>query len=90
MAKVVFASIATAILVATAWAAVGTALARDRELQAILDRVACVPERVVSKKLSATVVVYEVICKSPGRVVQVECLGTECRLLARPRDDVEE
>jgi hypothetical protein len=87
MAKVIFAYTATTILVVVGW---GTALASDRELQAILARVACVPERVVPHKLSATVVVYEVICKSSGRAVQVECLGTECRLLARPRDDDEE
>lgn len=89
MAKVVVASIAVAILVAAAWAAIGTALASDRELRAILDRLACVPERVVSNKLSPTLVVYEVSCKQSGRVVQVECLKQDCRLLARPRDDEE-
>ncbi len=89
MVRVVFASVATAILLAVASWAAGNALASDRELLAILDRLACVPDRVVSNRLSPTLVVYEVTCKRSGRVVQVECLKTDCRLLARPRDDDE-
>jgi len=89
MAKIVLPSIVVASLAAAAWAATGTALASDRELRAILDRLACVPERVVSNKLSPTLIVYEVNCKQSGRVLQVECLESDCRLLARPRDDDE-
>lgn len=89
MAKVVFVPMAAAILLAIGWFSVGTALASDRELRAILDRLACVPERAVSNKLSPTLVIHEVTCKQSGRVVQVECLKTDCRLLAQPRDDDE-
>jgi len=89
MAKVVSASMVTSILLALGWASAGVALASDRELRAILDRLACVPDRVASNRLSATLVGYEVICKQSGRAVQVECLKTDCRLLAPPRDDDE-
>ena len=76
----------TAILLAVAT----VAFARDRELQAVLQRLACVPDRVVSNRLSPTLVVYEVTCKQSGRVVQVECLETNCRLLIQARDDAKE
>ncbi len=66
------------------------ALASDRELQAVLDRNACVPARVVSTKLSPTLEVYEVTCKGPGRVLQVVCLATDCRLQTRPREQDDE
>jgi hypothetical protein len=77
---------ATAILLAVAT----VAFARDRELQAVLQPLACVPDRVVSNRLSPTLVVYEVTCKRSGRVVQVECLETNCRLLIQARDDEKE
>jgi hypothetical protein len=71
--------------------AVATPLfAKDRELQAVLQALACVPDRVVSSRLSPTLVVYEVNCKQSGRVVQVECLETQCRLLIPTRDDQKE
>jgi hypothetical protein len=63
------------------------AVARDRELRAILEPLACVPERIVANRLSPTVVVYEVTCKGSARVVQVECLESQCRLLVPARDD---
>ncbi len=69
--------------------AIDDANAGDRELQAILDRLACVPERVVSNRLSPMLIVYDVICKRSGRAVQVQCLELDCRLLTQPRDDDE-
>jgi hypothetical protein len=77
---------ATAILFAIAT----VAFAKDRELQAILQPLACVPDHVVPNRLSPTLVVYEVTCKRSGRVVQVECLETQCRLLIPTRDDEKE
>jgi hypothetical protein len=77
---------ATAILLAVAT----VAFAKDRELQAVLQSLACVPDRVVSNRLSPTVVVHEVTCKQPARVVHVECLATKCRLLIPTRDDEKE
>jgi hypothetical protein len=77
---------ATAILLAVAT----VAFAKDRELQAVLQPLACVPDRVVSNRLSPTLIVYEVTCKRSGRVVQVECLETNCRLLIPTRDDEKE
>ena len=71
--------------------AVATRLfAKDRELQAVLQPLACVPDRVVSNRLSPALVVYEVTCKQSRRVVQVECLETQCRLLIPTRDDEKE
>lgn len=61
----------------------GGAYASDRELQAVLDRNACVSARIVSTKLSPTLEIYEVTCKGPGRVLQVVCLETDCRLQTR-------
>jgi hypothetical protein len=77
---------ATAILLAVAT----VAFAKDRGLQAVLQSLAWVPDRVVSNRLSPTLVVYEVTCKRSGRVVQVECLETMCRLLIPTRDDERE
>lgn len=74
---------ATAILLAVTT----VAFAKDRELQAVLLPLACAPDRVVSNRLSPTLVVYEVTCKRSGRVVQVECLETQCRLLMPNRDE---
>jgi len=81
------ATIAFGLLYAVGFFAMNDAHASDRELRAILDRVACVPDRVVPNRLSRTLVVYEVTCRQSARTVQVECLGTECRLLPSPRDD---
>jgi hypothetical protein len=77
---------ATAIVLAFATAA----FAKDRELQAVLQPLSCLPDRVVSNRLSPMLVVYEVTCKQSGRVVQVECLETQCRLLMPARDDEKE
>jgi hypothetical protein len=78
--------VATAILLAVAT----VALAKDRELQAVLQSLACVADRVVPNRLSPRLVVYAVTCKQSGRVVQVECLETQCRLLIPARDDEKE
>ena len=69
--------IATAILSAVAVGAFG----KDRELQAVLQSLGCVPSRVVPNRLSPALIVYEVTCKQSDRVVQVECLETKCRRL---------
>ena len=82
---------AAVLAVAAILLAVATvSFARDRELQAVLQPLACVPDRMVSNRLSPTLVVYEVTCKRSGRVVQVECLETNCRVLIPARDDEEE
>lgn len=78
---------ALAATAALLFVAAQMASARDRELQAILEPLACVPERVVANKLSSTLIVYEVTCKRSARVVQVECLEARCRILIPARDD---
>jgi hypothetical protein len=77
---------ATAILLAVAT----VAFAKDRELQAVLQSLACVPDSVVSNRLSPALVVYEVTCKQSGRVAQIECLETKCRLLISTRGNEKE
>lgn len=69
--------IVTAILFAVADSAFG----KDRELQAVLQSLGCVPGRVVSNRLSPALIVYAVTCKQSERVVQVECVETKCRHL---------
>lgn len=77
---------ATAILLAVTT----VVFAKDRELQAVLQPLACVPDRVMANRLSPTLAIYEVTCKRSGRVVQVECLETQCRFLIPTRDDEKE
>jgi len=84
MAKGALALAATVVLLAIAGQ---TAFARDRELRAVLESLACVPERIVSNRLSPRLLIYEVTCKGVARVVQVECLETRCRLLVPARED---
>ena len=90
MTRAALASTAVAIIFSLAWVlSFDAALAGDRELRAILDQLACTPQHVVPTRLSPTLVVYEVTCKQSGRVVHVECLAADCRLLARAPDDRE-
>ncbi|MGQ0583866.1 MAG: hypothetical protein ACT4O6_18165 [Reyranella sp.] len=79
-----------ALGLAVGLAASGSAYASDRELQAVLDRNACVPARIVSTELSSKLEVYEVTCRGPGRVLQVICLETDCRLQTRSREQDDE
>lgn len=69
--------------------ALDDAYAGDRELQVILDRLACVPARVASTNLSAMLIAYEVTCKGSGRVVQIVCLETDCRHQPESHEDDE-
>lgn len=57
------------------------AFGKDRELQAVLQSLGCVPGRILSNRLSPELIVYEVTCKRSERVVQVECVETKCRRL---------
>lgn len=79
-----------AATMAAAWAVADTAVASDRALQAVLDRLGCNPARVMPKELSKAITLYEVTCRGSGRIVQVACLESECRLQVAPRDDEEE
>lgn len=89
MTKFVLASIVAIGLSSIGWAMPGAALASDRGLLAVLDRLACIPDRIVTRNLSATVVVYEVTCKRSDRVLSVLCLESECQLQTPRRDEDE-
>lgn len=64
--------------------------ASDRELRAILDRLACVPERVAPATTSTNLVIYEVLCKRTNRILQIACMQAECWLLTPRRSDDDE
>jgi hypothetical protein len=89
MVKGILVPIAAGFLIVEATMGARTTHASDRELLAVLDRAACVPDRVVSNKLSATVTVYEVTCKRSGRVLQVACVESSCFLQVRSREEDE-
>ena len=83
---------AIAIYVATflGMTGAGTADASDRELRAILDRLACVPQRIVSDTTSTALVIYQVTCRRTHRVLQIACVESECWLLTPRRQDDDE
>lgn len=89
MRKFAIASIVAALLFAAESVGARAAHASDQALMAVLQRSACVPERVVSTRLSADLVMYEVTCKRSARVLQVACSGTDCRLQTPSREDDE-
>ncbi len=90
MTKSFLMSIAIGVLLVVAPPMASRAYANDRELLSVLDRNACVPERVVPTQLSATLIVYAVTCKRSARVLHVICVESECRLQIRPREDDEQ
>ncbi len=75
-----------AVVGAPGWS---SAIADDRELQAILVKQACVPGSIGQTNLSPTVTVYEIVCKSSGRVLSVVCVTSDCRLQSKPLEDEE-
>ncbi len=87
--KFVLALIASIGLSGVGWVVPGVSHASDGELLAVLDRLACTPGRIVTNTLSPTVVVYEVTCKRSGRMLQVICLESECRLQTPYREEDE-
>lgn len=83
-------SLAIGALLVVALSVASRAYANDRELLSVLDRNACVPERVTPTQLSAALIVYAVTCKRSARVLHVICIESECRLQTRPREDDEQ
>lgn len=65
----------------------GAVHASDRELQAALDRLSCMPEQVRPTSLSPTVTLYEVVCKGSKQPIAILCLERECRLQVPSRED---
>lgn len=75
-----------AVVGAPGWS---SAVADDRELQAILVKQACVPGSIGQTNLSPRVTAYEIVCKGSGRVFTVVCASSDCRLQSKPREDEE-
>ena len=68
----------------------GTLFANDKELLFVLDRLACVPARVVLIDPSPLQILYEVTCKRSERVIKIACSETKCHLQPPPRPDDED
>ena len=66
-----------------------SAIADDRELQAIFVKQACVPGSISQTNLSPAVTAYEIVCKGSGRVLSIVCVTSDCRLQSKPREDEE-
>jgi len=66
-----------------------SAVADDRELQAILVKQACVPGTVKQTALSPLVTAYEVTCRGSGRLLAIVCVDADCRLQPKPRQEDE-
>ena len=79
-----------ALLVAMAGALpVPPAMADDQGLQAILQRLRCVPSKVARTVLPAGVTSYEVTCKGQADVVYIVCHKAECRQQTKRLNGVE-
>ncbi|MBI2735530.1 MAG: hypothetical protein HYX38_03130 [Rhodospirillales bacterium] len=76
------------LLIAAAFLA-GPGHAEDRELQAILEKLRCVPSKVTPISLAPTVTAYDVLCKGSDKVIHVICRESECRLQPKPSEDEE-
>lgn len=83
-------SIAKYAVICLSMAGASVAHASDRELRAVLDRLACVPERITSATTSTNLVIHEVLCKRTNRILQIACLQAECWLLTPRRQDDDE
>lgn len=63
-----------------------SAIADDRDLQAILVKQACVGGNISETELSAVVRVYEVTCRT-GTSLTIVCVDADCRLQAKTQLD---
>jgi hypothetical protein len=54
-------------------------LASDQALQAILQKLRCVPSKIAAAELATGVVSYEVTCKGRPDIVFIVCQGADCR-----------
>jgi len=63
--------------------------AADRDFQAILSRLQCVPSKVTRTELAVGVVSYEVTCKGRTDVVFIACHEADCRQQTKRPDDME-
>lgn len=63
--------------------------AEDQSLQAILQKLRCVPLKVVRTQLAAGFVSYEVACKGRPDAVFIVCQGAGCRQQTKRLDGEE-
>ena len=64
-----------------------SAIADDRELQAILVKQGCSAGNIRQTELSPAVIVYEVTCRGSGRVLSIVCVDSDCRSQPKARQD---
>lgn len=77
----------TAVLVVPGVLSTGPVQARDRELQSALQKLGCVPSKILPTPLSSTLVAYEVTCKGSSETLYIVCRQSECTPQPRRRDD---
>jgi hypothetical protein len=87
--KPVAASISIAIPLVTGVLLAVSVQARDRELQAVLEKLGCAPSKILPTALSSTLIAYEVTCKGRSETVYIVCQEGECRPQPKRRDDDE-
>lgn len=63
--------------------------ADDQPLQAILQRLQCVPSKISPTELAPGIVLYEVTCRRQTDVLRILCQGTDCREQLGTRNDEE-
>lgn len=63
--------------------------ARDRELQAALQKLGCTPSKILTTALSSTLVAYEVTCKGRSETAYIVCQKSKCTPQPRRQDDNE-
>lgn len=61
--------------------------ADDRELQAILMKLRCVPSKIITTGLSPTLTAYEVTCRGSDRLIHIVCFESDCRQQLKPREE---
>ncbi|MCC8430565.1 hypothetical protein LJ725_16440 [Reyranella aquatilis] len=66
-----------------------SAIADDRELQAILVKQGCVAGSIRQTELSPLVSAYDVSCRGSGRILTIVCVDGDCRLQPALRQDRE-
>jgi hypothetical protein len=70
---------ALAVFIIAAGLLAAPSRAGDQALQAILQKLRCVPSKIAAADLAAEVVSYEVTCKGRPDLVFIVCQGADCR-----------
>lgn len=73
--------------IATAALSESPAHAGDQRAQVALQRLNWVPARIETTQLAARMTAYEGTCKGAERVVTIICVGDECRVQTKAKEE---